>query len=68
MKSFKKEIDNYYYDLEEKILCRIMTNNNNRNQTSIVGPVLPHILEKPAFEFFHSEIGGHLGVDKTFRR
>ena len=25
MKSFKKEIDNYYYDLDEKILCRIMT-------------------------------------------
>ena len=25
MKSFKKEIDNYYYDLDERILCRIMT-------------------------------------------
>jgi len=44
-----------------------MTDNNNRNQTFIV-PVLPQIFEKPAFEFFHSEIGGHLGVDKTFRR
>jgi len=24
MKSFKKEIDNFYYDLHEKILCRIV--------------------------------------------
>jgi len=61
MKSFKKEIDNYYYDLDEKILCRIMTDSDKRNQTSIV-PVLPQILEKPAFEFFHSEVGGHLGI------
>ena len=44
IKSLKKEINNYYYDLDEKILCRIMTDNNNRNQTSIV-PVLPLILE-----------------------
>ena len=68
MKSFKKEIDNLYYNLDENILCRIMTdNNNNRNQTSIV-PVLPQILEKPAFGFFHSEVGGHLGIDKTFHK
>jgi len=59
MKSFKREIDNFYYDLDENILCRIMTDNNNRNQTSIV-PVLPQILEKSAFEFFHSEVNGHL--------
>ena len=57
MKSLKKN-DNFYYDLDEKILCRIMTDNNNRNQTSIV-PVLPQILEKPACEFFHFEVGGH---------
>ena len=66
MKSFKKEIDNYFYDIDEKILCRIMTD-NNRSQTSIV-PVLPQILQKPAFEFFHSEVGGHLGIYKTFHR
>ena len=44
-----------------------MTDNNNRNQTSIV-PVLPQILEKPACKFFHSEVGGHLGIDKTFHK
>ena len=31
-------------------------------------PVLPQILEKPAFEFFHSDVGVHLGLDKSFRR
>ena len=67
MKSFKKEIDNYYYDLDEQILCKIITDSDKRNQTSIV-PVLPQILEKPAFEFFYSEVGGHLGIDKTFHR
>ena len=51
LKSFKKEIDNYYYDLDEKILWRIMTDNNNRNQTSRV-PVLPQILEKNRFWIF----------------
>ena len=44
-----------------------MTDSDKRNQTSIV-PVLPQILEKPAFEFFHSEVGGHLGIDNTFHR
>ena len=67
IKSFKKEIDNYYYDLDERILCRIMTNSNNRNQISVL-PVLPQILEKLAFEFYYSDVGGHLGLDKTFHR
>ena len=65
MKSLKKEIYNFFYDLDEKILCRILTDNNNTIQTSII-PVLPQSLEKPAFEFSHSDISGHLGVDKTF--
>ena len=64
LKTLKKEIDNYYYDLDEKILCRIITNETNRNQTSII-PVLPQNLEIPAFKYFHSEVGGHLRINKT---
>jgi hypothetical protein len=51
----------------EKILCRIITNETNRNQTSII-PVLPQNLEIPAFKYFHSEIDGHLGINKTFHK
>jgi len=50
MKSFKKEIDNYYYDLDEQILCKIMTDNDKRNQTSIV-PVTPNF-GKTRFQIF----------------
>ena len=39
-KTLRKEIDNFYYDPEEEILCRIVTAETNRNQTSII-PVLP---------------------------
>ena len=67
VKSFKKVIDNFYCDLDEKILCRIVPNDDNRNQTSII-PVLPKSLEDPAFEFFHSEMGGDLGIYQTLHR
>ena len=66
-KTLTKEIDNFYYDLDEEILCRIMTAETNRNQTSKI-PVLPQNLIVPAFEYFHSDIGGHLGVTKTFHK
>ena len=65
-KTHRKEIDNFYYDLDEEILCRIVTSETNRNQTSII-PVLPQNLIIPAFKYFHSDIGGHLGVTKTFQ-
>ena len=39
----------------------------NRNQTSVI-PVLPQKLIIPAFEYFHSDIGGHLGITKTFHK
>ena len=39
-KTLRKEIDNFFYDLDEEILCRIVTAEANRNQTSII-PVLP---------------------------
>jgi len=67
VKSFKKAIDNFYCDLDETILCRIVPNDDNRNQTSII-PVLPKSLENPVFEFFHSDMGGDLGINQTFHR
>ena len=66
-KILRKEIDNFYYDFDKGILCRIVTDEANRNQTSII-PVLPEKLIMPAFEYFYSDIGGHLGVTKTFHK
>jgi hypothetical protein len=66
-KALRREIDNFYYDLDKEILCRIVTDDTNRKQTSII-PVLPQNLVIPAFEYFHSDIGGHLGITKTFHK
>jgi hypothetical protein len=66
-KTLSKEIDNFYYDLDEEILCRIMTADANRYKTSII-PVLPQNLIIPAFEYFHSDIAVHLGITKTFHK
>ena len=62
-KALRREIDNFYYDSDVEILCLIVTGETNRNQTLII-PVLPQSLIIPAFEYFHSEIGGHLGITK----
>jgi len=42
-------------------------NDSNRNQTSIIRD-LPQNFETTAFEFFHSEMGGQLRVNKTFHK
>jgi hypothetical protein len=66
-KSLRREIDNFYYDLDKEILCRIVTSEIKRNQTSI-NSVLPHKFVTPDFEFFHSDKGGHLGITKAFHK
>jgi hypothetical protein len=40
LKALTREIDKYYYDFKEEILCSILTHEANKNQTSII-PVLP---------------------------
>ena len=51
MKSFKKEIDNYYYDFDEKILCRIMTDTIKEIKLPLY-QFYPKFWKNPLLNFF----------------